>query len=59
VLGSVVAVAISMWIGIQANLFAAAAIYVGLLVPLLVLRSSAASSMVSMKTRSSAVAVRP
>jgi hypothetical protein len=59
VLGSVVAVAISMWIGIQANLFAAAAIYVGLLVPLLVLRSSAASSMVSMETRSSAVAVRP
>jgi hypothetical protein len=40
VLGSVIAVAISMWVGIQANLFAAAFIYMGLLVPLVVLRSS-------------------
>lgn len=58
VLGSVVAVAISMWIGIQANLFAAASIYAGLLVPLMVLRSSAASSRVAL-TRPAAAAVRP
>ena len=59
VLGSVLAVAISMWIGIQANLFAAAAIYIGLLVPLLVLRSSAADVTVPIQTRSAAAAVRP
>jgi hypothetical protein len=39
VLGSIVAVAISMWIGIQANLFAAAGIYGALAVPLMILRS--------------------
>jgi hypothetical protein len=59
VLGSVVAVAVSMWVGIQANLLAAATIYVGLLVPLLVLRSSASSSRVALQTRSAAASVRP
>jgi hypothetical protein len=58
VLGSVIAVAISMWIGIQANLIAAATIYTGLLVPLLVLRSSAASSRVNLP-RPAAAAIRP
>jgi hypothetical protein len=54
VLGSVIAVAISMWIGIQANLFAAAVIYAGLLVPLLVLRSSGASAVVIVRTTAAA-----
>ena len=58
VLGSVVAVAISMWIGIQANLLGAAFIYVGLLVPLAVLRSSAVSSRVDLDTRPAAAALR-
>jgi hypothetical protein len=39
VLGSVVAVAVSMWVGIQANLIAAACIYGALVLPLLVLGS--------------------
>jgi SAM-dependent methyltransferase len=38
VLGSVLAVAVSMWVGIHANLIAAAGIYAGLAVPLLALR---------------------
>jgi hypothetical protein len=38
VLGSVLAVAVSMWVGIQANLIAAACIYGGLAVPLVLLR---------------------
>ena len=40
VLGSVVAVGISMWVGIQANLFTAAVIYGALLVPLSVLKGA-------------------
>jgi hypothetical protein len=40
VLGSVVAVGISMWVGIQANLFAAAILYGTLLVPLSVLKGA-------------------
>ena len=54
VLGSVVAVAISMWVGIQANLLAAALIYGVLLVPLTVLkaarRAAPAESAAGMKT---------
>lgn len=41
VLGSIMAVAISMWIGIQANLFAAAVMYAFLAIPLLVLGRAA------------------
>ena len=35
VLGSVLAVAVSMWVGINANLIAAAVIYAALAVPLI------------------------
>ena len=59
VLGSVLAVAISMWVGIQANLFAAASIYVGLVVPLVVLRSSLTSASGATRTRSIVSGVRP
>jgi hypothetical protein len=44
VLGSVMAVAVSMWVGIQANLFAAALIYAGLAAPLVLLRRVAADT---------------
>ena len=44
VLGSVMAVAVSMWVGIQANLFAAALIYAGLAAPLVRLRRMAAGT---------------
>jgi hypothetical protein len=59
VLGSVVAVAISMWVGIQANLLTAASIYGVLLVPLVVLRSSAALAPIRIETRSAAATARP
>jgi hypothetical protein len=40
VLGSVVAVAVSMWVGIQANLIVAAVVYGSLAIPLWLLRSA-------------------
>jgi hypothetical protein len=38
VLGSIVAVGVSMWVGIQANLYSAAALYAFILLPLMVLQ---------------------
>ncbi len=56
VLGSVVAVAISMWVGIQANLIAAAVVYGSLAIPLWFLRSAARPA-VRAAGRESALAV--